>query len=144
MSSVRSSSRARGTVSSTLKHDLGLVLWQIRYEQRAYWRNRGRGILTFVFPLMFLVIFASIYHGSRIHTRGGISYDDFFIPAVNPIDVTPFCVGQHYRDFLGRVPDAPGLQFWSNGIEACGSNQQCREIKRIDSGFFDIKCQSVR
>ena len=24
-------------------HDLGLVAWQIRYEQRAYWRNRAGG-----------------------------------------------------------------------------------------------------
>ena len=27
---------------SSLSRDLGLVGWQIRYEQRAYWRNRGR------------------------------------------------------------------------------------------------------
>ena len=46
-----------------LKRDLGLVAWQIRYEQRAYWRNRGRGIFTFAFPLMFLVIFASLDKG---------------------------------------------------------------------------------
>ena len=29
--------------------------FHLRYEQCAYWRNRGRGIFTFVFPLMFLV-----------------------------------------------------------------------------------------
>jgi hypothetical protein len=40
-------------LSPALKRDLGLVGWQIRYEQRSYWRNRGRGIFTFVFPLMF-------------------------------------------------------------------------------------------
>ena len=34
--------------TSTLRRDLGLVGWQVRYEQRAYWRNRGRGIFTFV------------------------------------------------------------------------------------------------
>ena len=82
MSSLRSASRARAALAPTLRRDFGLVLWQIRYEQRAYWRNRGRGILTFIFPLMFLVIFASIYHGSHLHTRGGISYDDFFVPGI--------------------------------------------------------------
>ena len=46
-----------------LRRDLGLVGWQIRYEQRAYWRNRGRGIFTFVFPLLFLVIFATPEQG---------------------------------------------------------------------------------
>jgi hypothetical protein len=54
-----------------LRRDLGLVGWQIRYEQRAYWRNRGRSILTFVFPLMFLVIFAAINSGRHISSRGG-------------------------------------------------------------------------
>ena len=64
------------------KRDLGLVAWQIRYEQRAYWRNRGRGIFTFAFPLMFLVIFASLDKGAHISTRGGIPYDDFFVPGI--------------------------------------------------------------
>jgi ABC-2 type transport system permease protein len=65
-----------------LKRDLGLVGWQIRYEQRAYWRNRGRGIFTFVFPLMFLVIFASLDKSRTLSSRGGIPYDDFFVPGI--------------------------------------------------------------
>ena len=68
--------------TSSLKRDLGLIAWQIRYEQRAYWRNRGRGIFTFVFPLMFLVIFASLNQGAHISTRGGIPYDAFFVPGI--------------------------------------------------------------
>ena len=64
------------------RRDLGLVAWQIRYEQRAYWRNRGRGVFTFIFPLMFLVIFASINRGSHINSRGGIPYNDFFVPGI--------------------------------------------------------------
>jgi ABC-2 type transport system permease protein len=68
--------------TSTLRRDLGLVGWQVRYEQRAYWRNRGRGIFTFVFPLLFLVIFASLDKGQSISSRGGIPYDDFFVPGI--------------------------------------------------------------
>src|SRR5437588_9780843 len=64
------------------RRELGPVAWQIRYEQRAYWRNRGRGIFTFVFPLMFLVIFASLNKGQHIDTRGGIPYDNFFVPGI--------------------------------------------------------------
>jgi ABC-2 type transport system permease protein len=66
----------------SLKRDLGLVAWQIRYEQRAYWRNRGRGVFTFVFPLMFLVIFGSLDKGAHITSMGGIPYDDFFVPGI--------------------------------------------------------------
>ncbi len=68
--------------TGTLGRDVGLVGWQIRYEQRAYWRNRGRGIFTFVFPLMFLVIFASLNQGQHLGTRGNIPYNDFFVPGI--------------------------------------------------------------
>jgi ABC-2 type transport system permease protein len=67
---------------STDGRDLGLVGWQIRYEQRSYWRNRGRGVFTFVFPLMLLAIFASLDKGQTISTRGGIPYNDFFVPGI--------------------------------------------------------------
>jgi ABC-2 type transport system permease protein len=70
------------TSAYSLRRDLGLVGWQIRYEQRAYWRNRSRGIFTFIFPLMFLVIFASLDKGSTIKSRGGIGYDYFFVPGI--------------------------------------------------------------
>ncbi len=62
--------------------DLALVGSQIRYEQRAYWRNRGRGVFTFVFPLMFLVIVASLDRGNHISSLGGIPYDDFLVPGI--------------------------------------------------------------
>jgi len=47
-------------------------------------------------------------------------------------------VTQHYRDFLGREPDAEGLAHWTNVIESCGVDQQCREVRRINvsAAFF--------
>jgi ABC-2 type transport system permease protein len=73
---------ASRAAETTLGRDLGLVAWQIRYEQRAYWRNRSRGIFTFAFPIMFLVIFASLNTGQHISSRGGIPYNDFFVPGI--------------------------------------------------------------
>lgn len=68
---------------TSARRDLGLTFWQIRYEQRAYWRNRQRGIFTFVFPLMFLVIFGSIYKGHTIVSGGRlINEDSFFVPGI--------------------------------------------------------------
>jgi len=66
----------------TLRGELWLVLWQIRYEQRAYWRNRTRGVFTFLFPVMFLVIFASLNGNRRLASLGGIGYDTFFVPGI--------------------------------------------------------------
>jgi probable HAF family extracellular repeat protein len=56
----------------------------------------------------------------------------------NPVDDSAFFVRQHYHDFLNREPDASGLAFWTNEIEQCGSNQGCREVKRINvsAAFF--------
>ena len=68
--------------SSTPRRDLGLIGRQIRYEQRTYWRNRARGVFTFAFPLMFLVIFASLDRGGHIASLGGIPYDDFLVPGI--------------------------------------------------------------
>ena len=67
-----------------------------------------------------------------------ISSDDATSPATNPIDGTAFFIRQHYRDFLGRDPDAPGLAFWTNEIEQCGADAGCREVRRINvsAAFF--------
>src|SRR5205807_418670 len=56
----------------------------------------------------------------------------------NPIDVADIFVRQHYRDFLNREADAPGLAFWTDQITSCGSNAACIEIKRIhvSAAFF--------
>ncbi|HEX8189681.1 MAG TPA: NF038122 family metalloprotease, partial [Pyrinomonadaceae bacterium] len=47
---------------------------------------------------------------------GASALDAGVVSAVkaNPIEETSFFVAQHYRDFLGREPDAGGLAFWTN------------------------------
>jgi CSLREA domain-containing protein len=64
--------------------------------------------------------------------------DDAQESTANPIDATARFVRQHYQDFLNREPDAEGLAFWTNEIESCGADQQCREVKRINvsAAFF--------
>jgi hypothetical protein len=70
------------------------------------------------------------------------------------IDTTTFAiigrtsafVDQHYHDFLSRVPDGSGLQFWVNNIESCGTDVQCREVKRIDTSasfFLSLEFQQT-
>ncbi|HEX6622738.1 MAG TPA: matrixin family metalloprotease [Pyrinomonadaceae bacterium] len=64
----------------------------------------------------------------------------------NLIDRTQFFVAQHYRDFLNREPDAGGLDFWSNAIERCGADAQCREVERVNVSaafFFAIEFQET-
>ncbi|HEX3557712.1 MAG TPA: FG-GAP-like repeat-containing protein, partial [Pyrinomonadaceae bacterium] len=64
----------------------------------------------------------------------------------NPVDQTTFFVTQHYLDFIGRQPDDAGLKFWTNNIESCGANAQCREVKRIDTSaafFLSVEFQQT-
>lgn len=72
------------------------------------------------------------------------------------IDYEPFFVRQHYRDFLGRDPDEAGHAFWTQEIEKCMGDAQCREVKRInvsaafflsiefqETGFYALRVQRV-
>ena len=57
-----------------------------------------------------------------------------------------FFVRQHYADFLGREPDAEGLQFWTNEITSCGADPVCTEVKRINVSaafFLSIEFQNT-
>ncbi|HWS88689.1 MAG TPA: PQQ-dependent sugar dehydrogenase [Pyrinomonadaceae bacterium] len=75
-----------------------------------------------------------------------IQDDDAATSHTNPIDRSDFFVRQHYHDFLNREPDAEGLAFWVGGIESCGEDLQCREVKRIDTSaafFLSIEFQET-
>ncbi|MFL6336636.1 MAG: FG-GAP-like repeat-containing protein [Pyrinomonadaceae bacterium] len=64
----------------------------------------------------------------------------------NANDDTDNFVRQHYLDFLNREPDASGFQFWKNGINICGADAGCREVKRIDTSaafFLSIEFQET-
>jgi hypothetical protein len=47
-----------------------------------------------------------------------ISSDDSAPPTTNPLDDSRFFVTQHYKDFLNRLPDQSGLDFWTNELNA--------------------------
>lgn len=53
--------------------DLALAVRQIGYENRAFWRNPPAAFFTFVFPLLFMVIFNVLF---------GADAAGFFTPAI--------------------------------------------------------------
>jgi hypothetical protein len=68
--------------------------------------------------------------------------DDATEPATNPIDDSTIFVGQHYHDFLNRQADSGGLNHWTNTIEECLADAQCREVRRINvSGAFFLSIE---
>jgi ABC-2 type transport system permease protein len=62
--------------------DIGLALRQVRYENRAFWRNPAAAFFTFVFPLLFMVIFNTIFGGASAGAPPGQRAADFFTPAI--------------------------------------------------------------
>ena len=61
---------------------LGLVSHEFRYCQKVFWRNPGSVFFTVLFPVLLLVIFATIFGDDRIETLGGISADRYYVPAI--------------------------------------------------------------
>ncbi len=59
-------------------------------------------------------------------------------PTQEPSFDSNFFVRQHYIDFFNREPDAPGLAFWTNQINECGSDINCRERRKtnVSAAFF--------
>jgi len=64
--------------------------------------------------------------------------DNETVNGASPVDQPAFFVRQHYIDFLNREPDASGLNFWTQEITSCGSDNPCIEVKRINvsAAFF--------
>lgn len=71
---------------------LGLALRQARYDNRAFWRNSAAAFFTFVFPLMFLVIFNLVFVDEEIEVEGGsIDTSTFYVPAIIALSVINAC-----------------------------------------------------
>jgi ABC-2 type transport system permease protein len=74
-----------------LAHDLRLTAWQVRYNQRGFWRNRRAAFFSLVFPLMFLVIFGGLQDGNTLGVRDHLSFIDFYTPGIMAYAVLLIC-----------------------------------------------------
>jgi ABC-2 type transport system permease protein len=60
---------------------MSLALRQVKYENRSFWRNPAAAFFTFVFPLMFLVIFNLLFGDNS----------NFYTPAIAAFSVITAC-----------------------------------------------------
>jgi ABC-2 type transport system permease protein len=71
---------------------VSLALRQARYDLLAFWRNPAAAFFTFVFPLMFLVIFNLVFGNSTISVPGGeVDTSTFYVPAILALSVISAC-----------------------------------------------------
>jgi ABC-2 type transport system permease protein len=71
---------------------VSLVLNQARYANRSFWRNPAAAFFTFVFPLMFLVIFNLVFGNEDIDVPGGtVDTSTFYVPGILALAVINAC-----------------------------------------------------
>jgi len=61
---------------------LSLALHQFRFDQKAFWRNPASVFFTVAFPIVLLVIFATIFGNDTIEELGGVKTTTYYVPAI--------------------------------------------------------------
>jgi ABC-2 type transport system permease protein len=61
---------------------VNLVLHQFRYDQKAFWRNPAAVFFTVAFPVVLLLIFATVFNGQTIEVEGGVEITAYYVPAI--------------------------------------------------------------
>jgi ABC-2 type transport system permease protein len=59
-----------------------LVLHQLRYDQKVFWRNPAAVFFTVAFPVVLLLIFATVFGDQTIDVAGGIEITTYYVPAI--------------------------------------------------------------
>ena len=68
-----------------------LLLHQLRYENRSFWRNPLSVFFTFIFPLMFLVIFNGLFGEEVGYFGPPVSASNFYVPAIAAFSIVTAC-----------------------------------------------------
>jgi ABC-2 type transport system permease protein len=59
-----------------------LAFHQFRFDQRIFWRNPASVFFTVLLPIIFLLIFATIFGNDEIDELGGLSTTTYYVPAI--------------------------------------------------------------
>jgi ABC-2 type transport system permease protein len=66
---------------------MALALHQFRFDQKAFWRDPAAVFFTVLLPVMFLLIFATIFGDEAIDELGGIETTTYYVPAIITLGV---------------------------------------------------------
>jgi ABC-2 type transport system permease protein len=61
---------------------LSLAAHQFRFDQKTFWRNPASVFFTVMLPVIFLLIFATIFGNDRIDELGGVKTTTYYVPAI--------------------------------------------------------------
>ncbi|HEX2097061.1 MAG TPA: ABC transporter permease [Solirubrobacterales bacterium] len=66
---------------------LALVAHQFRYDQKTFWRNPASVFFTVAFPVILLLIFATVFGDETVDVGGGIETTTYYVPAIVTLSV---------------------------------------------------------
>ncbi|HEX5763008.1 MAG TPA: ABC transporter permease [Solirubrobacterales bacterium] len=66
---------------------LTLVAHQFRYDQKTFWRNPAAVFFTVAFPVILLLIFATVFGDETVDIGGGIETTTYYVPAIVTLSV---------------------------------------------------------
>lgn len=61
---------------------VALALHEFRFAQKVFWRNPASVFFTALLPVLFLLIFATIFGNDTIDELGGVKVTTYYIPAI--------------------------------------------------------------
>ncbi|MBF8299131.1 MAG: putative multidrug transporter permease protein, partial [Dehalococcoidia bacterium] len=71
---------------------LRLILELVKYQNKAFWRNPAAAFFTFIFPLMFLVIFNLLFGNRDMNLPGGtVKTATFYVPGIAAMGLISAC-----------------------------------------------------
>lgn len=59
-----------------------LVLHEFKYTQKVFWRNPASVFFTALLPVIFMLIFATIFGNEKIETLGNLPTTTYYVPAI--------------------------------------------------------------
>jgi ABC-2 type transport system permease protein len=72
----------------------GLVLHQARYDLLTFWRNGQSRFFTLLLPILFLVIFASVFGNSTVEVPGGRMKESvYYVPGIIALGIISAAFG---------------------------------------------------
>jgi ABC-2 type transport system permease protein len=64
-----------------------LLLHQLRYDQKVFWRNPASVFFTVMFPVVLFVILAVVFGNETVDVRGGVKATTYYVPAIMSLSI---------------------------------------------------------
>src|SRR2546421_1810116 len=101
-----------------------MTLSQMRYVNKAFWRNPASAFFTFAFPLMFLVIFTALLGQGTVRLGGrAVHQSTYYVAAMAAFSVITACynniaIGLAFQRDAGVLKRTNGTPLPSAGFLA--------------------------